>query len=43
MRPDRERAFSKRGASAGVALVALATLGVGVAATLIAAVLLLAF
>ena len=43
MRPDRERAFSKRGATAGVLLVAIATLAIGVAAAAIAAVLLLAF
>ena len=43
MRPDRERAFSKRGATVGVALVAAATVVLGVAAAAIAAVLLLAF
>lgn len=43
MRPDRERAFSKRGASLGVALVAAATLALGLAAAAIAALLVLAF
>jgi hypothetical protein len=43
VRPDRERAFSKRGATAGVILVAIATVALGVAATGIAAVLQLAF
>ena len=43
MPSDRDRAFRKRGATAGVALVAGATLALCVVAAVIAALLLLAF